>query len=457
MSKRSGSFWLLVIGSIVVSAALGFMISSCGQTNGGGENGGGTTNYTVSGKVGSITSSGLKTWAVSDVTDIVAIGADNSKYAAALDSDGNFTLAIVSGYPYAIGFYNKSGSTITLLGYLRQDQVDWDSLPLMDPADTATDLGTVDIDAGSVEATPSTVLNDLLTDVNMDTATANLYGAADDPMSVFTNVDVDGNGVFDFLEGKYYYFYILTNPPGGDLSKMLNAFDESYYPSPGGYQFNLGGNESGGNPSAGTAITISYPETIYTEDGIGHLTSTGSIGAGAGGYGWLASLAPSGASPNATPEVVPSGTYTMEVSGGSTYTFRHVKGSAIIAAGTTEGFVCPLLKFVTDEATGVITTIHYKWKIRKNGVLREATADEVRVVVADTNAGNTTYSADSPTITLYRDYPSNPATYVPPIKIGITASSVDVSGLGITWNDLEAAAVGYDLNGNVTIAYLLFK
>jgi|GEM_PF-973979 len=432
------------------------LVHGCGQTGGGGGDGEPTTNYTISGKVGTVTSSGLKAMADTTVTDIVAIGADNSKYAATLDGEGNFTLEIVSGWPYAIGFYNKTGSTITLLGYLRQDQVGWDSLPLMDPADTATDLGTVEINAASVEAVPSAVLNDLLTEVNMDTATANLYGTVDDPMTVFTNVDIDGNGVFDFLENKFYYFYVLFNPPAGDLNAMLNVFDESYYPSPNGYQFNLGGNEGSGNPAAGTAITITFPETVYNSDGTPHTSNTGSIASGAGGYGWLASLASTGTGTYVTPEVVPSGTYTIEVSGGSTYTLRNVNGSRIVTVGTTEGYVCPILKFVTNEA-GVITTIHYKFKIRKDGVLREATEAEVRAVIADSAEGTTTYAGDSPSIIFYRDYPENPATYIAPIKIGITASSVDVSSLGVTWDDLEAAGVGYNLNSNVNINYLLFK
>ena len=433
--------------------ALGLIAYGCGQTGGGGGNGGAGTNYTISGKVGVVTSTGLKASAASTVTDIVAIGADNSKYAASLEANGDFTLEIVSGWPYAIGFYNKTGSTITLLGYLRQDQVGWDSLPLMDPADTATDLGTVEIDAASVEAVPSALLNDLLTEVNMDTATANLYGVVDDPMTIFTNVDVDSNGVFDFLEGKFYYFYVLYNPPAGDLNAMLNAFDETYYPSPNGYQFNLGGNESGGNPASGTAATIRYPVTVYKEDGTASITNTGSVSAGAGGYGWLLNFSGS----FVTPEVVPSGTYTIEVaSGGRIYTLKNVNGSPLVAVGTTEGYVCPILKFVTNEA-GVITTVHYKWKIRKDGVLREATADEVRAVVADTSEGASTYSSDSPTIVFYRDYPENPATYLPPRKIGITASSVDVSDWGVTWDDLEAAGVGYDLNSSVNITYLHFK
>ncbi|MBU0501984.1 MAG: hypothetical protein KJ811_01910, partial [Candidatus Margulisbacteria bacterium] len=167
------------------------------------------TNYTISGKVGAVSSFGLQALAATDVTHIVAISSSNNKYLATPAADGTFSLGVVAGDSYAVGFYNVSGSTITLLGYLRQNEVDWDSLPLMDAADSATDLGTIEVDTASVEAIPSINLTNLLSETNMTTATANLYGSIDDTMAMFTNVDIDGNGVFDFQETKGFMLNII--------------------------------------------------------------------------------------------------------------------------------------------------------------------------------------------------------------------------------------------------------
>ena len=430
----------LILLVVLVVCLLSFI--GCGQLKSSTTGGGGrSTNYTISGKVGSVTAHGLNVSAISPVTNIIAIGADNEKYMTTPDSGGNFSLPVVKGWPYAVGFYNKTGSTITLLGYLRQDQVNWHSLPLMSPSSDATSLGTVDIDSTSVEATPSVSLNDLLSGCNMDLATANLYGQSDGVMTLFTNVDVDGNGVFDFDEGKAYLLQIVigtnmgstSGPASGEVGKMLNQFDESYYPIPDQYQLIFHAIDAP-IPADGTTGTITFPSAIYGANGIPKTSLAGAVWGASSGHVWNFMADPNTEALTqcelVSPEVVPSGSYVFTVNGKGTYTFSNVEGSPLAAVGKTDGMIYPVFKMATDS-TDYVTTIYYKWMIKENGVTREATAAEVKAVIVDTQMNSTTSLIESsPSLgVVLGSYPSPTPdpNYRAPKKIDRDSNSIDVT------------------------------
>ena len=258
MKKR----YLFLLTSLSILLLFGASIIShgCGSSGGSGS----TTDYTIQGKLSSLTASGVNAFANSTVTHIVAIGSSGEKYLASLASDGTFSVALNRGVSYAFGFYNKTGSTITLLGYLQQTEVSWESLPLMNPADASTDLGTVEIHSASLEAIPSINLTSLISKMNIvDNATAVYYGEIDGPMTVFTNIDVDGNGVFDFQEGKSYLFqtYVNVNNGTGQIANMQNGlYNESYYPTPESYTVVL--TCQGDSQTVGTAVTFHFPAAV---------------------------------------------------------------------------------------------------------------------------------------------------------------------------------------------------
>jgi hypothetical protein len=455
-----------------------FYLWGCGQntTNSGGGSGGGVTpNFTITGKIGGVSVSGLKAASALAVTHIIAIGANNDKFMTTPDANGNFSLGVVSGYPYALGFYNQTGSTITLLGYLRQDQVDWHSLPLMAPVTTSTNLGTVEIDMTSVEATPSIALNDLLSQVNMDLATANLYGSVDGVMTLFTNVDVDGNGVFDSLENKAYLLAITVGTnlgstqgiASGEVTKMLNQFNETYYPVPNAYQLILHAVEIAGSiPANGATGTIKFPTTIYGANGLPRTYLNGAVwGSNDRFWNFMGDPATENITQCelVTPEVVPSGTYTFEV-GSKAYTFKNVQGSALAAIGTTEGMIFPVFKMVTNAA-GELTTIHYKWMIKEGGVVRQATAAEVQATIVDQtmNTNNATESSPSLGVTL-GSYPSpSGGPYCPPKKISRDGNSIDVTGWiiatgeNVKFSDIAMFQCGYSLNSNINLSFMFGK
>ena len=211
MKKR---YWALV-GVFCLLLVSGIYIIGCGSNSSGG---GSSSDYGISGKLTSLTASALT------ITHVIAVGSNGEKHLATLDSSGNFSVTVTKGVPYAVGFYNKTGSTITLLGYLKQDDVSWDSLPLMNPSGSSLDLGSVEVNSASTEATTSVNLTSLISQMNMvDQTNASYYGSIDDAMIVFTNMDVDGNGEFDMNEGKYYMYESYINKAGIITKAMLQA------------------------------------------------------------------------------------------------------------------------------------------------------------------------------------------------------------------------------------------
>jgi hypothetical protein len=469
MKTRTLAFVLLGIG------ALGFMLVGCGKS-GDSPSPTPTTNYIISGTLGVVKISGIRTYAAaSQVTHVIAIGSSNDKFIATPDSSGKFSVPVKSGCPYALGFYNQTGSTITLLGYLRQNDYDWHSLPLMDPTGEATDLGTVAIDVASVEAVPTINISDLLSQTNMDAAAANLYGRVDGVMTLFTNVDVDGNGVFDSLENKAYLFAIgvgtnLGSTQGiasGEVTKMLNQFNETYYPVPNAYQLIFHAVETAGSiPANGVTGTIKFPTTIYGANGLPRTYLTGAVW-GSNDRFWNFMGDPNTESlaqcELVSPEVIPSGTYTFEVAA-KTYTFQNVQGCSMAAIGTTEGVIFPVFKMITNEA-GELTTVYYKWMIKEGGVVRQATAAEVKATIVDQdlNTNNAIEKSPSIGVALGSYPPAADAPYCPPKKLSRDGSSVDVTGWivatggNVKYSDIAMFQCGYALNSNVNLSFMFGK
>lgn len=414
--------------------------------------------YTIQGKVArvGVGRGSVKSADVSTVTHIVAIGANNEKYLATLNSDGTFSVGISKGWPYVLGFYNKSGGQITLLGYLKQNDVNWDSLPVIEPTGSSTDLGSVEINTGSIEATPSIVLNDLISQMNMDLSTAQYYGQVDDTLSILTNVDIDGNGEFDFQENKAYILDINlgmgpgTSPVPGEISKMLSGYNDTYKPIPAFYNFMFEakeGEDGKDQPAPGTTATLKLPQSVTNIPGVSFNTANALTESQANA--WMVNY--SGATGAnvviVTPEVVPSGTYTIEVSGRANYTFKNVQGSSLVALGTTEGIVYPVFNLVTNGA-GYITRVNYKWKIVRGGTIQDATQGEVKAFVIDSTPGENVFVSTSPTINFFTGDPWYEST-LPPRKIDLSAGYVDVLDLNVKLSELRVFSSSYNLTSRI--------
>lgn len=409
-----------------------------------------STDYTIQGKLSSLSASSIRASAADTVTHIYAIGSNGEKFLATLQSDGNFSVALNKGVPYALGFYNQSGGVITLLGYLKQEDAGWDSLPLMSPAGSSTDLGTIELSAGSVEATASIDLSSLISQMNLvDSATATYYGQIDGPMAVFTNVDVDGNGIFDSVEGKGYIFQTFINVEGGtgQIANMLNGnYNDSYVPVPASYTVVLA--VQGDSQTAGADVIFNFPAEVYSSSGPGVTSVTASVES-ADSTTW-SSFSKINGGPIFSPEVTPAGNYTIEV-GSKTYTFNNYKASEIVAVNADDGIVYPVFSLVTNEA-GIITTVNYKWKKLTAGVIGDASASDLKAAVEDT-ASNTTFVHTSPFISFFSD----PNTLIGGIiKFDRDGSSVDVSSYSIALSDIHHIQASYNLTSRVVCKFDLY-
>ncbi|OGC04700.1 hypothetical protein A2276_01835 [candidate division WOR-1 bacterium RIFOXYA12_FULL_43_27] len=443
--------WKFVVGICLAVGILllGFsvLMVGCGKQGSGSS----TSGYTILGIVPNSQTQALSIGAkATAVTHIVAVDSNGQKTQATLSSNGSFSVPVTKGYPYALGFYNKSGTVITLLGYLKQKDVNWDSLPLMNPSGSSTDLGTVTVEATSQEAIPSINLTTLINQMSMvDQTTASYYGQIDGPMAVLTNVDVDGNGVFDFEENKSYLFWAdMQFTTTSEIQSMLTDYAD-YIPTVASYVYQFIFTE-GGQSTAGRRATMTPPGTTLA-------SQTGD--AAANRTEWVFSFGAGLASPTAPP----SGTYTIEVTGGvGTYRLQNFQPSQISYVGATNDIIYPVLKITTDEA-GYITRISHQWKIRKSGVARNATAEEIKTVEdtqVNTSRGfshsspffsfNFSDGASTSPLNFYRD---NSYTDITTVTIDDTASS----SRRVLYSDVTLISVTYNLTSRTVHRFWFSK
>ncbi|MFA4906323.1 MAG: hypothetical protein WC645_07460 [Candidatus Margulisiibacteriota bacterium] len=437
--------------ALLVLFGLFVFIQGCGQKTSGSS---GNTNYSIQGKLASLTasSSGNQASATDTITHIAAAGSNGEVFFASLGSDGTFSIDINKGFPYALGFYNKTGSTITLLGYLKQDDVNWDSLPLMSPAGSSTDLGTVTVDSSSLEASTSVNLSSLIAGLNLgDTATAAYYGEIDTPMSVFTNVDVDGNGEFDALENKAYLFQTYVNMGGnktGQIANMQNGnYNSTYQPSPESYTVVLGGR--GDSKTVGTAVTFNFPQPVESTSGSPSTAVTAAVESTTSSDIWTCYSKVNG-NPIVLPVVTPPGNYTISV-GSSTYTFNNYRSSETVKVNSNDGIVYPVFNLVVNAA-GNITTVNYKWKKLVNGTITDATTKDLAVAVEDTST-NTAFVHTSPFISFFADANT---LFGSVLKFDRDGSSLDVSSSNIKLAEVHHIQASYNLTSRVVCKFDLY-
>ncbi|MFH2033143.1 MAG: hypothetical protein ABIJ26_00360 [Candidatus Margulisiibacteriota bacterium] len=442
---------IMVLLSLICLLALGIFVWGCSQSSGGGDS---TTNYKITGTCAQLsTASAALAKSTTSVTHIVAVGSNNATYSADLSGD-SFTIDLDSGKPYALGFFNKTGSTITLLGYLRQSEVDWDSIPLMSPSSTSTDLGETTVTSGTLDVTASISTTDFLTAVDMDTATANYYGEIDNPMKAFTNLDVDGNGVFDFDEGKAFMLYPYINmgpnndPAPGQLDKMLAGYNDDYEPGPNNYEFYFA--VQGVELTNGSTATLTVPSAVTDSSSNESTTLTGTIASDSSGSGKVCFLKFTNGAVYG-PSVPPSGTYSLSVDG-STFTFSNMQGTNVVALAANDGIIYPVFHLVTNDV-GIITAVNYQWKKLSAGTVSTPTLAEVKAAVEMSTTTSTAFIHDSPVIEFYYDWTSGTRDGSAYLSTDALTGTVDVSGLGVDSNLLDVMSCYYNLSSRVVCKF----
>ncbi len=171
------------------------------------------------------------------VNNIVAIspGTNSSTYIEATKHGNDFTLNLEKGKSYVIVLLN--GTNIVGL-YKADDGSDMDSLPIGETA-TDIDLGTITLNGGKVTGSiPSATL---FQDLGITTEIAQAIGFMDDGMRRHANVDVDGNGVIDSKEGKWYDLQIgYQFRPSESFASILNTWSDKTKMLFTGYTYYVG-------------------------------------------------------------------------------------------------------------------------------------------------------------------------------------------------------------------------
>jgi len=457
--------YLSAVVIVLIGMALSIFIYACGQTSRSNESTS-TGNYTIQGKASLLASAALRAAGISTVTHIVAIGSNGEPFLADFDSStGNFTVRVNKGVPYTLGFYNKSGGKITLLGYLKQAELNWHSLPLVNPTGEETDLGTVEVNSTSVEATSSVNVTSLISQMNLVNETAaKYYGDLDETMAVYTSLDVDDDGEFDFLTNKRYLFSTYFSMSGnfgsatGEIASMLNGhYNENYKPCPNGYSLSL---SAVGDPVSGALATFYFPQAVNAHGGspVTNVAVSAESNSGASFWSYFSKV---NNNLIVSPEVVPAGTYTVGI-GAKTYTFKNYMAPNLIKVNANNGIIFPIFNLVTNEA-GYITTINYKWMILENGSSRQLTSAEdlakLKTTVEDTTKYTPAMSATlvhpSPWISLLNSSGSS-LTSDFSVMLDREGSTVDISSQNVKLADLHHIQASYNLTSRVVCKFDMF-
>ena len=444
--------WYL-LGLVVLSLAF---VYGCGNATGGGGGGGGggvATNYTITGNIPQMnTILSLPT----TETKVIAIGANCETFTATVSSDGSFSLNLIKGVPYVLGFYDG----VTLEGYVCVPSVGWNSLPIIDPTGEAIDLGTLTLEAGSLIVTCE--INTLALAkslMNLDSLTgATFYGSIDGMMKNLLNIDVNKNGEPDYLEDNIGIYLTLNQwgGPGGmatgEIEEMLTGYNDSYVPSPACYAYWL---TSKSSLNVGTVVSLEAPTTLtgWTPPGNTFTTMTAEVQSMSGDFCRYAHF--NGYNETATsPTTPPTGTYTAEV-GGDKYTFDNCDFSGAFIVGSSEGIIYPVFNLETWEVAGkgvCIKKVHYKWMKVDSGNPVLADPDEVKAVVGNYSSG-TAIAGQSPNIGFqaFQGVPTTcPESYIYYDRDG---TSLDVSSYHIKLSDVNWIQGQYMTSTNIQIDF----
>jgi len=261
-------------GGRILSILFAIFLTACGSgggggggsDSGGGGNGGGDT-ITIKGSFSGGSHASLinsffawifpSAFALNpnDVSKVIVFQGDGG-YSVSTVSNSSFSIAVEKGSPVGIIFV---GANNNYLGYLTLKN-GIDSLPLtkLGSGVNTIDLQTLSSSGLIVEPSHNPIGSELPLTSEEQTAIAQ---SDDFFTSVIKNPDVDGNGIIDFLESKFFRPYILYFITGGNFGGNLTP--TVITPSSiNGYRFGF------------DAIDTNRPDTVYFTGPIGSGLST---------------------------------------------------------------------------------------------------------------------------------------------------------------------------------------
>ncbi len=150
------------------------------------------------------------------VSKVIAFFCDG-EYVVSTVTDGSFSIEVEKGSPVGMIF---AGANDNFLGYLTLGN-GIDSLPLNYVEDNVTTIDLDTLSSSGLVVEPSH--NPLGSEIPLSSEEQNALALADDMfVATIKSPDVDGNGIIDFLEGKFFGLQILYYVNGGSFDGNLS-------------------------------------------------------------------------------------------------------------------------------------------------------------------------------------------------------------------------------------------
>ncbi|MBS1151409.1 MAG: hypothetical protein H6Q89_3107 [Myxococcaceae bacterium] len=313
------------------------------------------------------------------VDNVLAVSHDGA-FVEAVKNGSTFSLTLERGKLYVVALLN--GTTIVGL-YKTDPATDMDAFPV-GAQTTDLDLGSVSLADGGVNGTIAST--ELLAGLGLTPVTATGFGAMDQGLLRLASIDVDGNGVLDFKEKKYFSLKIGTAFASSDSfaslvgswSNKANVSFTSY-----GFMF-LGCPDEPALDWAQARLHVPQSLTICSSGNCAATTQPGINDELASTNDVIQANAQSCRHLNfffanrsaIAPLPPPAGTYAVNV-GARAFTFRYV---ATPDMSDMQNVYVPALK-LTTAATGAISLIEWQWWKKRAGVWSQPTEAELALVL----------------------------------------------------------------------------
>lgn len=313
------------------------------------------------------------------IDNVVAADA-SGRFILATRSGNGFTLSLPVGRLYLIAFL--SGTRTAAIYQADPSGTGWIALPVTS-ASRDVDLGTVTFDATGV-GTGTTPSSAVATELGVDPGVASVIALWDVAMQRLANVDVDGDGVFDFRQGHSYWFSLHYEfNPNVTFAGIQGAFSDQAATTYLGYGYDFSA-PAGSHAWSGATLTAPAPITPYNGS-TGSPTTTTCFASPFGGTTESVNFyCGAGSAPGdiaVAPVQPPAGDYTVAVDPGTAtsaaFTFRNV-GSQTIDASLFNVYL-PEVKLTV--ANGKVASLDLRWWKRTPGGPVQPSAAELAAVM----------------------------------------------------------------------------
>lgn len=382
------------IAAALSAVMLGVAMAALGGCGGGGGNSRSGPSITVKGTFGAgITlasrDTGVKRFlgwfapqkayaAVGTTIDNV-IAADASGLVVLATKSGNgFTLSLPAGQVYLVAFL--SGTTTKAIYRADPSGAGWSALPVTGGSHDV-DLGTLAFDpagVGTGSTPPATVAERL----GVDAGVSSVIAVWDDAMQRLANVDVDGDGTFDFQQNRRYWFALHYEfDPMRSFTDIQGAFADKTATQYLGYGYFFSATPGGAHDWQGSTLTAPAPITPY--GGTPSATTTTCFADAFGGAGvsvnFYCGASGGGGNIATAPMEPPAGGYTVTVDGSTTYRFENV-ASQTIDSNLYDVYI-PAVK-LTMAAGNKVASLDIQWWKKTAAGWSQPSAAELSAIMA---------------------------------------------------------------------------